>query len=55
VYVSRWPFRRLPDDETPRLVARLRNGFEATATVRPTALVLHLRTARVRAAEGAVG
>lgn len=24
VHVSRWPFRRLPDDETPRLLARLR-------------------------------
>ena len=23
VSISRWPFRRLPDDETPRLVARL--------------------------------
>ena len=25
VYVSRWPCRRLPDDETPRLVRRLRD------------------------------
>lgn len=49
-----WRARPVPGDR-PRLVARLRNGFEATATVRPTALVLHLRTARVRAAEGAVG
>jgi predicted TIM-barrel fold metal-dependent hydrolase len=24
VYVSRWPFRRLPDDDTPALVSRLR-------------------------------
>lgn len=24
VHLSRWPFRRLPDDETPALVARLR-------------------------------
>jgi predicted TIM-barrel fold metal-dependent hydrolase len=24
VYLSRWPFRRLPHDETPRLVAKLR-------------------------------
>jgi predicted TIM-barrel fold metal-dependent hydrolase len=25
VYVSHWPFRRLPDDETPELVARLKS------------------------------
>lgn len=26
VYVSRWPFRRLPDDDTASLVTRLRRG-----------------------------
>ena len=29
VYLSRWPFRRLPDDDTPELVARLKaHGIE---------------------------
>lgn len=31
VYLSRWPFRRLPDDETPGLLARLRENGVAQA------------------------
>ena len=45
-----WQARPVPGDR-PRLVARRRGGFEAAATVRPTSLVLTLRTARVRSAE----
>ncbi|MCF6379191.1 hypothetical protein L2K70_16385 [Nocardioides KLBMP 9356] len=49
-----WQARPVPGDR-PRLVARRRGGFEAAATVRPTALVVTVRTAKVRAAEGAAG
>ncbi|GAA1933185.1 hypothetical protein [Nocardioides hwasunensis] len=42
-----WRARPVPGDR-PRLVARARGGAEATATVRPTSLVLRIRTARVR-------
>ena len=45
-----WQARPVPGDR-PRLVARRRGGFEAAATVRPTSLVLTLRTAKVRSAE----
>ncbi len=45
-----WQARPVPGDR-PRLVARRRGGFEAAATVRPTSLVLTVRTAKVRAAE----
>lgn len=47
-----WQARPVPGDR-PRLVARRRGGAEATATVRPTALVLTLRTAKVRVVEEA--
>lgn len=47
-----WQARPVPGDR-PRLVARRRGGLEAAATVRPTSLVVTVRTARVRAAEGA--
>ena len=45
-----WQARPVPGDR-PRLVARRRGGFEAAATVRPTSLVLTLRTAKVRSPE----
>lgn len=45
-----WQARPVPGDR-PRLVARRRGGLEAAATVRPTSLVVTLRTAKVRAAE----
>ncbi len=45
-----WQARPVPGDR-PRLVARRRGGFEAAATVRPTSLVLTVRTAKVRSAE----
>ena len=48
-----WQARPVPGDR-PRVVARRRGGFEAAATVRPTSLVLTLRTAKVRVAEGTV-
>ena len=47
-----WQARPVPGDR-PRLVGRRRGGLEAAATVRPTALVLTLRTAKVRAPEEA--
>lgn len=43
-----WQARPVPGDR-PRLVARRRDGAEAAGTVRPTSLVLTLRTAKVRA------
>ena len=49
-----WQARPVPGDR-PRLEGRRRGGFEAAATVRPTSLVLKLRTAKVRAAQEAVG
>lgn len=45
-----WQARPVPGDR-PRLVGRRRGGFEAAATVRPTSLLLTLRTAKVRSAE----
>ena len=49
-----WQARPVPGDR-PRLVARRHGGFEAAATVRPTSLVVTVRTARVRAAEDVAG
>jgi len=43
-----WQARPVPGDR-PRLAARRRGGWEATATVRPTSLVVKVRTALVRA------
>lgn len=45
-----WQARPVPGDR-PRLVARRRGGLEAAGTVRPTSVVLTVRTAKVRAAE----
>jgi hypothetical protein len=45
-----WQARPVPGDR-PRLVARRRDGAEASAAVRPTALVVTLRTAKVRVVE----
>lgn len=49
-----WQARPVPGDR-PRLVGRRRGGFEAAATVRPTSLVLTLRTAKVGSAEEVAG
>lgn len=45
-----WQARPVPGDR-PRLVGRRRGGLEAAAAVRPTSMVLTLRTAKVRAPE----
>lgn len=45
-----WRARPVPGDR-PRLEAR-RGGLSATATVRPDTIVMTLRTAKVRAADG---
>ncbi len=49
-----WQARPVPGDR-PRLVGRRRGGFEAAARVRPTSLVLTMRTAKVRASQEAAG
>ena len=49
-----WQARPVPGDR-PRLVARRRGGFEAAAAVRPTSLVVTVRTAKVRVAEEVAG
>ncbi|RYC03849.1 hypothetical protein [Nocardioides zhouii] len=49
-----WQARPVSGDR-PRLVARRRGGFEAAATVRPTSLVLTLRTAKVGSAAEVTG
>lgn len=49
-----WRARPVPGDR-PRLLARRRGGFEATATVRPTSLVLTLRTVTVRVVSEVAG
>jgi hypothetical protein len=49
VYVSRWPFRRLPLDETARLVARLREGGVTRAWAGSFDAVLHEDIAAVNA------
>lgn len=47
VYVSRWPFRRLPDDETPRLVERLRRAGVTSAWAGSFDALLHRDVAAV--------
>lgn len=47
VYLSRWPFRRLPDDETPELVARLRRKGVEQAWVGSFDALLHRDVAGV--------
>jgi hypothetical protein len=49
-----WQARPVPGDR-PRLEGRRRGGFEAAATVRPTSLVVKVRTAKVRAAQEVAG
>jgi hypothetical protein len=49
-----WQARPVPGDR-PRLEGRRRGGFEAVATVRPTSLVVKVRTAKVRASQEAAG
>lgn len=41
VYLSRWPFRRLPDDETPRIVDRLRKAGVTSAWAGSLDALLH--------------
>jgi predicted TIM-barrel fold metal-dependent hydrolase len=47
VYVSHWPFRRLPDDETPELVARLKSRFVMRAWAGSFDALLHRDVAAV--------
>jgi hypothetical protein len=47
VYVSHWPFRRLPDDETPELVARLKSGGVVKAWAGSFDALLHRDVAAV--------
>ena len=49
-----WQARPVPGDR-PRLAARRRGGFEAVATVRPTSLVVKVRTTLVRVAAEVAG
>src|SRR5262245_40336725 len=48
-YLSRWPFRRLPGDETPRLVEKLKAQGVATAWVGSFEALLHNDIAGVNA------
>jgi predicted TIM-barrel fold metal-dependent hydrolase len=47
VHLSRWPFRRLPDDDTPRLVARLKRGGVTQAWAGSFDALLHRDVAAV--------
>jgi predicted TIM-barrel fold metal-dependent hydrolase len=47
VYVSHWPFRRLPDDETPELVARLKSRSVMRAWAGSFDALLHRDVAAV--------
>jgi predicted TIM-barrel fold metal-dependent hydrolase len=47
VYVSHWPFRRLPDDETPELVARLKSRDVKSAWAGSFDALLHRDVAAV--------
>jgi predicted TIM-barrel fold metal-dependent hydrolase len=47
VYVSHWPFRRLPDDETPELVAQLRSRGVTRAWAGSFDALLHRDVAAV--------
>jgi predicted TIM-barrel fold metal-dependent hydrolase len=47
VYVSHWPFRRLPDDETPELVARLKSKGVTRAWAGSFDALLHRDVAAV--------
>lgn len=49
VYVSRWPFRRLPLDETPKLAAKLREAGVTQAWAGSFDAVLHEDIAAVNA------
>lgn len=49
VYLSRWPFRRLPGDETPTLVARLRQWNVSQAWAGSFDGILHKDIAGVNA------
>lgn len=49
VSLSRWPFRRLPDDETPRLVARLKRLGVTQAFAGSFDALLHKDMAAVNA------
>jgi predicted TIM-barrel fold metal-dependent hydrolase len=47
VYVSHWPFRRLPDDETPEIVARLKSRSVTRAWAGSFDALLHRDVAAV--------
>ena len=49
VYLSRWPFRRLPADETPELVARLKRAGVTQAWAGSFDALLHKDVAGVNA------
>ena len=49
VYLSRWPFRHLPDDETPQLVARLRKHGITQAWAGSFDVLLHKDVTAVNA------
>jgi hypothetical protein len=49
VWLSRWPFRRLPADETPELVARLKRGGVTQAWAGSFDAILHKDIAGVNA------
>jgi len=49
VHLSRWPFRRLPDDDTPRFVERLRRNNVTSAWAGSFDALLHRDVAGVNA------